>query len=95
MNTNAIAEAKKELETETASGTWRAGWIPFLGDDSGDYLFLDTSRPEKPVRAYWQASPEQPNVASSLIEWLEGLVDAVERGDYQEDPERGTFSKRK
>jgi cell wall assembly regulator SMI1 len=95
MNTKAIAEAKNGLETESVPGKWQAGWIPFLDDDSGDYLFLDTTRPEIPVRGYWQGSPEQPVIASSLTEWLEGFVDAVERGDYQEDPERGTFSKSK
>jgi len=99
MSTEAIAKAKKELEsstaTDTASGKWLAGWVPFLDDDSGDYLFLDTTQPEIPVRGYWLGNPEQPVIASSLAAWLEGFVNAVERGDYQEDPERGTFSKRK
>jgi hypothetical protein len=65
--------------------------VPFLSDGAGNYLSLDTSQPGAPVREYWAGSPEQPVVAPSLAAWLEDFVNAVERGEYEQDPERGSF----
>jgi cell wall assembly regulator SMI1 len=99
MGTEEIAGAKVELDKGAAGNGagngWKPEWIPFLDDDAGDYLFLDTSRPEPPVRAYWLDQDQQPQVAASLTAWVEAFVKAVEAGDYEEDPERGTFLRRR
>lgn len=94
MSAAQIVAAKQELD-ELAEGDpacgWRREWIPFLDDDAGDYLCLDTSQQPAPVRAYWAGQHEHPVVAASLAAWLEAFVTAAERGDYHEDPERGYF----
>jgi cell wall assembly regulator SMI1 len=90
MGTEQIAAALTDL---TAGGAWRQSWIPFLDDDAGDYVFLDTSAAPAPVREFWLG--KQPvTVAASIVEWLERFVTAVERGQYVEDPERGAFVRR-
>jgi cell wall assembly regulator SMI1 len=95
MGSGEIVAARGELNPRTnpASG-WNAAWIPFLEDDDGDYMFLDTSRPEPTVHEFWLGKPEHPAVAGSLSERLESFVAAVERGEYVEDPERGDFLRR-
>ena len=89
MSLEEIEAARKEL-TEGPDG-WQPAWIPFLDDDSGDYVFVDASQPEAPVREFWQGKSERPVVAPSLAAWLAQFVAAVERGEYHEEPERGTF----
>jgi cell wall assembly regulator SMI1 len=93
MSAAEIAAAKKELD-ETAPSGWRKEWIPFLDDDAGNYVCLDSSEPNSPVREFWQGNADHPIVAQSLAQWLESLVAAVERGEYVEDPERGRFLRR-
>lgn len=93
MDAERIAEARQEMLADAASG-WRPEWLPFLDDGRDNFLFLDTSRPGRPVRAYWQGNLEQPVVAPSLAAWLEDFVTTVERGGYVEDPERGDFLRR-
>src|SRR5262249_7516964 len=92
MNLNQILQAKKDLDAGDRTQTgWQPTWIPFLDDDQGDYVCLDASQPEAPVREFWQGQTEPPVVAPSPAAWLEQFVTAVERGAYHEDPERGTF----
>jgi cell wall assembly regulator SMI1 len=99
MGTGEIAQAKEELDKGAvgngAGNGWKPEWIPFLDDDAGDYLFLDTSQAEPPVRAYWLDQDQQPQAAASLTAWVEAFVKAVEAGEYEEDPERGTFLRRR
>ena len=99
MGTEDIVTAREELAKGAAGNGagngWRPEWIPFLDDDAGDYLFLDTSHPEPPVRAYWLDQDKQPTAAPSLTAWVENFVKAVEAGKYEEDPERGTFLRRR
>ncbi len=90
MSADEIAAARAELDADPEYG-WSPRWLPFLDDDAGDYLFLDTGQPGDPVRAFWQDQSERPTVAPSLGAWLEAFVAAVERGEYVEDPERGSF----
>jgi cell wall assembly regulator SMI1 len=93
MNAKEIAEAKRDLDAmpaETAGG-WQKAWIPFLSDDEGDYMVIDRSQPEGPVREYWQGQAEHPVVAPSPAAWLNDFVQRVERGELVEDPERGLF----
>jgi cell wall assembly regulator SMI1 len=98
MGTEEIAAAREELDQGAVGNGegngWRPEWIPFLDDDAGNYLFLDTSQPRPPVRAYWLELDKQPQAAASLTAWLEDFVNAVEAGQYDEDPERGTFLRR-
>lgn len=86
-----VAAARLEMMADSESG-WQSAWLPFLDDSRDNFLFLDTSRPGNPVRAYWQGNLEQPAVvAPSLAAWLQDFVATVERGGYVEDPERGDF----
>jgi cell wall assembly regulator SMI1 len=94
MSTTAIAEARKELDVESARTGWQKSWLPFLDDDAGDYLVLDTSARPAPVREFWPANPEHRVVAPSLGEWLDDFVTHVEKGEYVEDSERGTFMRK-
>jgi cell wall assembly regulator SMI1 len=90
MDADRVAAARQEMMADEDSG-WESGWLPFLDDGRDNFLFLDTSRPGNPVRAYWQGNLEQPVVAPSLAAWLHDFVTTVERGQYVEDPERGDF----
>jgi cell wall assembly regulator SMI1 len=98
MSAQAITEAKKELDSDTTGAVeksgWQRGWIPFVDDDGGDYLCLDTGEAGVPVRALYFGSTELPVVAPSLAPWLGDFVSAVERGEYVEDLERGVFLRR-
>jgi cell wall assembly regulator SMI1 len=93
MSAREIADAKQELDAQAAGGAtgWQAAWVPFLDNDDGDYVCLDTAQPGAPVREFWQDRREHPVVAPSLEAWLEDKVTAMERGAYHEDPERGSF----
>jgi cell wall assembly regulator SMI1 len=91
MNTEEIAEAKKELDDHPHEG-WQSNWLPFLDDDSGDYRCLDLGSPGCPVLECWRGRTDHPVVAPSLAAWLDSFVTALERGAYAEDPERGTLA---
>jgi cell wall assembly regulator SMI1 len=94
MSCEQIVEAKRYLEEDAALG-WKKEWVPFLDDDQGDYVCLDTAKSPAPVREFWMGQPELPPVASALAEWLEKIVTALEAGEYEEDPERGTFYRKR
>jgi cell wall assembly regulator SMI1 len=91
MGTDRIAAATADLDADAASTGWRPVWVPFLDDDAGDYVCLDTGPAAVPVREFWLGRSDQPVVARSLAEWLERFVTAVEQGKYHEDSERGSF----
>jgi cell wall assembly regulator SMI1 len=93
LGINQILEAKKDLDSSEGTG-WQKNWIPFLGDDADDYVCVDSSQPGAPVREFWQGKTDQPVVAPTLAAWLADFVTAVERGDYREDSERGSFLRR-
>jgi cell wall assembly regulator SMI1 len=85
-----IAALRRELLANAENG-WERPWIPFLEDDRDNCVFLDTGQPEAPVRAYWQVTKQRPVLAPSLAAWLKDFVEAVIRGEYTQDPERGDF----
>jgi cell wall assembly regulator SMI1 len=91
MNTEEIADAKKELDDHPHEG-WHNNWVPFLDDDNGDYRCLDLGSPGCPVLECWRGRADHPVVAPSLAAWLESFVTALEQGAYAEDPERGTLA---
>lgn len=95
MSTDSIAAAKKDLDADAASTGWKTAWIPFLDDDNGNYVCLDTSQAEAPVREFWVGNADHPVVAPSLAAWLEDVVSALERGEYDEDPERGVMLRKR
>jgi cell wall assembly regulator SMI1 len=73
---------------------WRSEWVPFLGDDRDNCVFLDTSQEGPPMREFWQKNPEQPTTAPSLAAWLAEFVSGLEAGQFTEDPDRGHFVRR-
>ena len=92
MSAGRIVEAKRAMDGgDRAQSGWQPAWVPFLEDDAGNYLILDTSQPAAPVRECWQGNPDHSVAAPSLAAWLEQFVGGVEQGRYHEDPERGTF----
>jgi cell wall assembly regulator SMI1 len=91
MGTGPIADAKRELDAGGQESGWQRAWVPFLDNDAGDYVCLDTAQPGTPVREFWQDRNDHPVVAASLEAWLADVVAAMERGDYHEDPDRGSF----
>jgi cell wall assembly regulator SMI1 len=90
MSTADITEAKKELDAEGHKG-WQRGWVPFLDDDSGNYLCLDAGQAGGPVRECWRGQAEHAVVAASLADWVQRLVTGLEQGAYAEDSERGSM----
>jgi cell wall assembly regulator SMI1 len=90
MSTQDIAETKKERDANPTDG-WQDKWVPFLDDDHGNYMCLDTGEPGHPLRECREGHADNASVAPSLTAWLEGFVKALEEGKYHEDPERGTF----
>src|SRR5262245_1099619 len=91
MGTIAIAQAKRELDADPPPG-WRKTWLPFLDDDGGDYLCLDTAATPSPVQAF-HLDTDQTAVAPALEAWLSTFVANLETGKYTEDPERGTLER--
>ncbi len=86
MGAREIAAAWTDL---VKSRQYRIEWIPFLDDDGGDYLVLDTSATLPPVRHCVLGSTNGDMIRSSLEEWLRGFVEDLENGRYHVDPERG------
>jgi cell wall assembly regulator SMI1 len=94
MSTRQIAEVKKELDAK-ASANWHAAWVPFLDDDADNYVCIDARQPGFPVRECWRGKSEHAIIAPSLTAWVTDVLGAMERGEYVEDPERGTFYRKR
>jgi cell wall assembly regulator SMI1 len=92
MSAAKIAAAKADLDAVGSENGWKKGWLPFLDDDGGNFILLDSSKANQPVLAYWMGEKAE-KLAPSLEAWLTDFVTAVEAGQYHEDQERGTFSK--
>jgi cell wall assembly regulator SMI1 len=89
MRSAMIADVKPGLDADAKENGWQPAWIPFLDDDQGDYLCLDTSQSPPLVRWFLLGEKQHAVVAPSLSAWLTMFVDNVEKGRYTEDPERG------
>jgi cell wall assembly regulator SMI1 len=94
MSCDQIIAAKGDLDHDAGSTGWNPAWIPFLDNNAGDFLCLDTTEAKAPVRGFWLGNKEHQIVAPSLADWLADFVDNVEKGNYEEDPERGSFMRR-
>ncbi|HZU38612.1 MAG TPA: SMI1/KNR4 family protein [Gemmataceae bacterium] len=89
LSTTDIVQARRDL-----TDGWAKNLIPFLDDDAGSYLGLDTASAGHPICSYVEDEPARRRVvAPSLTAWLQEFVSAVEKGQYHEDPERGSFLK--
>ena len=92
MSSKAIIDALKDLAK--AEDRWNPALVPFLDDDSGNYACLDTSQPGEPICEVILGRSDMEILAPSLAVWLAEFVASVERGEYVEDEERGTFLKK-
>jgi cell wall assembly regulator SMI1 len=88
-----ILEVKKDLDAEPRNG-WKHGLIPILDDEQDNVVCLDPTRPGTPVVECWRGQGELTVAASSLTAWLESFAAALEKGEYVEDPERGSFRRK-
>lgn len=77
-----------DIAAATSNADCPAGWIPFLDNDAGDFLCLDSAAA---VRAFCLGNSDHPVVAACLDDWLADFVSHVEKGHYVEEPERGHF----
>jgi cell wall assembly regulator SMI1 len=92
MDAGRIAAVKEELDASAGEYGWKKEWLPFLDDDGGNYLVLDTSQKEPPVVVFLMGEKSE-QLAPSLEAWMTDFVTAVEAGKYYEEPERGTFKR--
>jgi cell wall assembly regulator SMI1 len=93
MDTHGIAVAKAELDASAGEFAWKKTWLPFLDDDEGNYVVLDTRVKPSQVMAFWIGEKAE-KLSASLGDWLMNLVEGLEAGAYQEDSERGTLTRR-
>ncbi len=94
MSLGTILDAKKELDEAARTHQfqdWRTEWVPFLGDDEGNFVIVDTTATPPSVREFWEDRDTHPVVAPSFGDWIAEFVTAVEHGEYTEDSERGEF----
>jgi len=89
----AFAGREPETPPYIRAAWWHVGWIPVVGNDTGDYFCLDTDPPE-PERAgqvllYLQDRPERPLVAGSLRTWLDRIARDLDAGVYTYDAKKG------
>ena len=70
------------------------GRCPFLNDDSGNFLCLNTTKTPATVWAYYSDDTTAGVVARSLTSWMATFADELEAGHYVEDPERGTLMRK-
>jgi len=93
MSAEQIATAKHDLDG-AGEKAWRDGFVPFLENDRGDCVVVDTKSSGQPMRVFWGGKAEAEVAAPSLRAWLEQFVTDVEAGNYVEEPERGGFFKK-
>jgi len=91
MSAAQIAKARQEL-AGGGEKAWRSGFVPFLEDDRGDVVAVDTA--DGSVREFRGGAADTPVLGPSLRAWLKQFVEDVEAGEYVEDPERGGFAKK-
>jgi cell wall assembly regulator SMI1 len=94
MSVEEIIDAKKELDEEGHKG-WEKHWLPLLDDDNGNYLCVDVATPHLPVLECWRGREDHPVISPTLAAWAHDFLTALEKGEYREDPERGTFMRRR
>ena len=93
LGTDQIAETMKDLAEEPRN-SWKPGLIPFMDDDQDDYVCLDTTQAGVPVVECWRGQSHAAVTAPSLTAWMEDFAAALGKGEYVEDPERGSFQRK-
>lgn len=72
---------------------WHAGWIPIVSSDTGDYFCVDTDPAESSrqgqVLLFLQNQPVRYLIGGSITTWFERIVQDLEAGIYDYDPEMG------
>jgi cell wall assembly regulator SMI1 len=65
---------------------WNPAWIPLTYNGAGDHYSLDLDPAPAGTRGQiimmWHDDAERTRHAASFTDWIEGLCDAMERGDY-------------
>ncbi len=66
---------------------WYQSWLPFVCNDSGDYICLDCAPPEPKrfgqVLLYLHDQPERPLIASGLSAWFDRIARDLRAGVYE------------
>ena len=72
---------------------WHPTWIPIVSSDTGDYFCIDTNPAESSRKGqmllFLQNQPVRYLIAGSLPAWFERIVQDLETGIYNYDPEMG------
>lgn len=89
----AFMELKTQPSPYLQVAWWHPGWVPFVGNDAGDFFCLDT-QPSEPNRygqilLFFQDRPERPLVAASLAGWLDRVTRDLLAGVYIYDEVTG------
>jgi len=92
-NKDAFADLQPETPPYIRAAWWGTGWIPVVGNDTGDFFCLDTNPPEPQrtgqVLLFLQEGPERPLIAGSLCAWFERIARDLEADVYVYDAEAG------
>jgi cell wall assembly regulator SMI1 len=92
VGTANAAKDWQECQEEALPG-WKAHMLPIMEDNTGNFIVVDLSTSEAAVLEFWQGRTEPIKAAASLREWFETFVSEIEGGRYEEEPERGEFTR--
>jgi len=72
---------------------WHTGWIPIVSSDTGDYFCIDTDPAESSrqgqVLLFLQNKPVRYLIGGSITAWYKRIVQDLEAGLYNYNPEMG------
>lgn len=78
----------QELEKSPPPG-WNSDWLPFLASHSDSYVIVACDKIGCPVHEVWNGKSDHPQVAPTLVKWLDQFSETLWGNGYVEDPERG------
>lgn len=82
------------LDEIRTAGANIKGRVPFLDDDAGNLMCLNTTKTPAPVWAYYLDDSTAGIEAPSLAAFMSTFADDLEAGLYVEDSERGTLMRK-